>query len=316
MPLTIAQLRAFLVAAKAGSFTAAATELSIAQASMSELIRRIEDDHGVALFRRGRQLTLTAAGTELLPYAEQAVAAADLGSQALQSLRALDGGVATFGLLRNADHYLLSDLVSEFHRQHPQVRVRLVGLNSVEVAAAVAGGELEAGLVVLPIDDDGLTVTPLLRDEVLYASVLPDRLAEPMTTVRLSESPLILYDAHYGWSDPTRRQLAERAQLAGVKIEPMIEVEHVELALDLVARGVGDTIVARAVADSRLCPPGIGTVAFDPPLWDTVALIQRRAAVLSPATMAIANLAQQMLLGPASDQRPSQLRSAEATSAG
>jgi DNA-binding transcriptional LysR family regulator len=293
----LAQLRAFRGAARAGSFTAAASELSMTQASVSELIRRIEDDYGVALFRRGgRRLTLTSAGAELLPFAEQAVAAADSGGNALRSLRSLGGGVATFGLLRNADHYLLSELIQEFHRRYPKVRVRLVGLNSVEVAMAVANGQLEAGLVVLPIDDEGLEVTPLLRDEVLYATTSTERITKPMTTRQLATAPLILYDAHYGWSDPTRRQIADRAQLEGVRIEPMIEVEHVELALNLVSRGVGDTIVARAVANSPLCPPSVLTVPFEQPLWDTIALIQKQSSILSPATREISRLAQEMLL--------------------
>lgn len=297
MAPSLAQLRAFRSAARAGSFTAAASELGMTQASVSELIRRIEDDYGVALFRRGgRRLTLTAAGSELLPFAEQAVGAADSGASALRSLRSLGGGVATFGLLRNADHYLLSELIQEFNRRYPKVRVRLVGLNSVEVAMAVASGQLEAGLVVLPIDDEGLEVTPLLRDEVLYATASAERIVKPMTTRRLSTAPLILYDAHYGWSDPTRRQIADRAQLEGVRIEPLIEVEHVELALNLVSRGVGDTIVARAVANSPLCPPSVLTVSFEQPLWDTVALIQKQSSVLSPATREISRLAQEMLL--------------------
>ena len=297
MASTLAQLRAFLTAARTGSFTAAAQQLSMAQASVSELIRRIEDEYGVVLFRRGgRRLTLTAAGAELLPFAEQAVAAADSGGHALRSLRSLGGGVATFGVLRNADHYHLSELIQKFNQRYPKVRVRLIGQNSVEVALAVAAGELEAGLVVLPIDDEGLKVTPLLRDEVFYASAVPERLTHPMTTIRMAEAPLVLYDAHYGWSDPTRRQLAERAQLAGVKLEAKIEVEHAELALNLVSLGVGDTIVAKAVAESALCPANVGTVSFDPPLWDTIALIQRDTAVLSPATREISRLAQEMLL--------------------
>ena len=190
----------------------------------------------------------------------------------------------------------MSELIQEFHRRHPKVRVRLVGLNSVAVAMAVANGQLEAGLVVLPIDDEGLKVTPLLRDEVLYASAIPVRVSRPMTTRRLAKTPLILYDAHYGWTDPTRRQIAGRAQLEGVRIEPMIEVEHVELALNLVSRGVGDTIVARAVANSAVCPRNVSTVPFEQPLWDTIALIQKRSTVLSPATREICRLAQEMLL--------------------
>lgn len=295
--MTLNQLRAFLAAARTGSFTAAATELKLAQASVSELIRRLEDEYGIALFTRGsRRLVLTSAGAELMPFAEQSVAAADGGAQALTSIHSLGGGVATFGVLRNADHYLLSDLVQRFHQRYPQVRVRLVGLNSVEVAAAVVAGELEAGLVVLPIDDDGLKVTPLMRDEVLYASAFPERLQVPVDITALAAADLILYDAHYGWHDPTRRQLADRAQLAGVKLEALIEVEHVESALSLVARGIGDTIISRAVFDSPVCPPGVGVVGFADPLYDTIAFIRREAAVLSPASQEIGRLARGMLL--------------------
>jgi len=296
--MTLNQLRAFLAAARTGSFTAAAAELAVAQASVSELIRGMEDELGLPLFGRGgRRLVVTTAGQELLPYAEQAVAAVDGGAAAVRAMQNLGGGVATFGLLRNADCYLLSDLVEQFLKRHPLVRVRMVGLNSVETAAAVAAGELEAALVVLPIEDEGLTVTPLLRDEVLYASSNPDHVLGPVTMTQLTQARLVLYDAHYGWRDPTRRQLLERAHLAGLKLEPWIEVEHVESALDLVMRGVGDTIVCQAVLDSTACPPGILTAPFAAPLYDTIALIKRENAVLSPATREFARLAQRALMG-------------------
>lgn len=295
--MTLKQLRAFLEAVRTGSFTAAAARMDITQASVSELIRKLEDEHGTPVFSRGgRRLVLTAAGSALLPFAERAVAAADGAEQALRSVRSLRGGVATFGLLRNAAYYLLSDLAEQFHDTYPEVRIRLIGLNSVEVASAVAAGTVEAGLVVLPIDDEGLDVTPLLRDEVRYASADPARVAEPVTTAGLGRSRLILYDAHYGWADPTRRQLAERAQVAGVKLEPWIEVEHVESALALVARGIGDTIVSRAVAESSVCPPSVHTVEFAEPLHDTIALVRREGEVLSPASRELARLAQRMLL--------------------
>ena len=295
---TLSQLRAFLAAARTGSFTAAAERLQMSQASVSELVRRLEEEHHLPLFtRRSRSLALTAAGDALLPYAQQCVAAADSAAETLLAMRSLGGGVATFGVLRNADYYLLGDLVKQFHDSHPQVQVRLVGQNSVDVAASVADGHLEAGLVVLPIDDAGLEVTPLLRDEVLFASAAPERVREPMTIRGLAEARLILYDAHYGWRDPTRRQLAERAQLAGVRLEAVIEVEHVEATLGLVARGIGDTLVCRAVAASPAFPAELGTVPFTEPLYDTIALVQREAAVLSPATSEIAGLARRMLMG-------------------
>jgi DNA-binding transcriptional LysR family regulator len=295
--VTLNQLVAFLAAARLKSFTAAANELHVSQASVSELIHRLEQEHGLALFTRGsRSLMLTAAGLELLPFAEQAVSASNNGSQALRALLNVDGGVATFGIMRYADYYFLSDLVEEFHREHPNVRVRLVGQNSVDVAMSVANGEIEAGLVVLPIDIEGLRVTPLLRDEIVYASADPSRLRHAVTISRLAEVPLVLYDAHHGWRAPMRRQIAELAQLEGLRLEPLIEVEYVTAALKLVACGIGDTFLPRAVAESEAMPSSVGFVSFTEPIYDTLALIQRDMSSPSRATQELVLLATKMLL--------------------
>jgi DNA-binding transcriptional LysR family regulator len=290
---TLNQLRAFVEAERLGSFTAAADILQVAQASISELVRRLEDELEAQLFVRGsRRLSLTAAGQELLPYAQKSLHAADTGTQAVHSLGSLEGGTATFGVPRNADYYMLSNLVQTFHSRYPAVRVRLVGQNSAETAASIAAGEIEAGLVVLPIDDDELSVRPLMRDEVFYISADPARTAEPMTITRFAAAKLVLYDVHYGWNDPTRRQLVERAQLAGVRIEPQIEIEHVEAALKLVAAKVGDTIASRAVIASATFPKGLHTAPFAEPLYDTIALAQHRGRPLSNATREFARLAE------------------------
>src|ERR1700712_4958476 len=125
--MTLHQLRAFLAAVRTGSFTAAAAELTVAQASVSELIRRLEDELGLPLFGRGgRRLVVTPAGTELLPYAEQAVAAVDGGAAAVRAMQALGGGVPPLGLLRKAAFYLLSDWVKQSQDGHPMVRGRMV----------------------------------------------------------------------------------------------------------------------------------------------------------------------------------------------
>jgi DNA-binding transcriptional LysR family regulator len=294
--MTLVQLRVFLAAARLGSFTAAAASMHMAQPSVSEFVRRLEEAYGTTLFvRGGRRLVLTAAGEALLPIAEQTVASADEADRALRAITSLSGGVAAFGLLRNAKYYALESLLAQFHHLHPDVRLRVVGLNSVEVATAVASGELEAGLVVLPIDDEGLRVTPLRRDEVLYASADPEHVAEPPTIQDLAERQLVLYDAHYGWRDPTRRQIADRARLKGLHLEPLVEVEQVESALALVAAGVGDTWVSRGVAATGVAGPDVRFVPFAEPLYDTIALVQRTATPLSPATSELLRLARRMV---------------------
>src|SRR4051794_10727841 len=131
--MSITQLRAFLLAATRGTFTAAAEELGTTQPAVSELVQKLEAESGLQLFHRsGRRLVLTAAGRELVAWAQRAVDAVDGGAQAMDALRGLTGGVASFGVLRNASYYFLSDLAERFHRERPGVRLRLVGQNSYE----------------------------------------------------------------------------------------------------------------------------------------------------------------------------------------
>lgn len=293
--MTLQQLSYFLAAAQHGTFSSAAEALHMAQPSLSEQIRRLEAELGVPLFTRGRALELTEAGRLLRPQAERTVAAAQEAAESVREVRTLMGGTVTFGTFGNAPYYLLSDLVQDFRSRHPDVRVRLIGQNSSEVADAVRDGRLEAGLIVLPIDDRGLDVRAAMEDEILYMSVDPEHVREPMTIERLADAPLILYDARFGWADPTRRQLAERAQRAGVTIEPQIEVEYLEAALDLAARGLGDTLAARKIALGRGFGRRLKSVGFDPPLVDTFAFITRRNAHLSPATRAFMALAEKRI---------------------
>jgi DNA-binding transcriptional LysR family regulator len=107
----------------------------------------------------------------------------------------------------------------------------------------------------------------------------------------------VLPDASYGALDPTRRQLAELAQRAGVTIEPQIDVEDIESALDLVADGHGDTVVSRGVLWSirERLSKRIGWAPFAEPLYDTFAFAWRRGAQLSPASREFLALAEERL---------------------
>jgi DNA-binding transcriptional LysR family regulator len=291
--MTLQQLTYFLAAAEHGSFSAAAESLFMAQPSLSEQIRRLEAELGVALFARGgRGLELTEAGRLFRPHAERTVAAAQEAAESVREVRDITGGTVAFGTFGSAHHYLLAGLLQDFRTQYPNVRVRAIGQNSAEVADAVRDGQLEAGLVALPIDDRGLDVRPAMREEVLYVSADAERLLEPMTIERLAAAPLILFDARFGADDPMRRQLRERAQQAGVKLEPQIEVEYVTAALELCARGLGDTVTSQQMIRARGLSRRLAGVRFDPPLYDTFAFITRRNAHLSPASREFMRLAE------------------------
>jgi DNA-binding transcriptional LysR family regulator len=293
--MNLQQLHYVVASFEHGSFSAAAEALHLAQPSLSEQVRRLEAELGVRLFERvGRGLVATEAGRALRPHAEAALAAVEAARASVGAVRELRGGTATFGTFGTARSYLGTDLVEDFRSSHPDVRVRIVGQNSSETVDAIQSGALEAGLVVLPIDDRGLVVRPAMRDEILYVSADAERVQRAMTVRRLAAAPLILSEASWGSEDPTRRQLRELAQRAGVTIEPQIDVEDVEVALELTARGLGDTIAPRGML-RRLALPELGWVPFAEPLYETFAFTWRRGAQLSPATREFVRFAERRL---------------------
>jgi DNA-binding transcriptional LysR family regulator len=293
--MTIQQLTYFLATAGHGSFSGAARALYLTQPSVSEQVRQLEGELGVALFARaGRGLALTEAGRRFRPEAERVLADLDHARDAVVAIRELRGGTLSFGMFGTASAYLIADLAAEFRRKYPDVRLRLVGLNSSEVADRVRDGTLEGGLVVLPIDDAGLEFRVARSEELVVISRVQERVSTPVTIERLAEAPLILFDAHYGADDPMRRQLVDRAQRAGVTLRPVIEVESMEAAIAMSSRGLGDTIVPRAAFGKRHART-LHAGSFAEPLYDTFAFIARHDAPLSPAVRAFLAIAERHL---------------------
>jgi DNA-binding transcriptional LysR family regulator len=294
---TVTQLRYFLASVEHGSFAAAAEAMYIAAPSVSEQIKRLETRLGVVLFTRtNRALQLTDAGRLLVPQAERILAQMGELVDAALGIRSLGGGTVSFGTFSSAHLYLRPTLIARFHREHPDVRVKVLGLNSAEVADAVRSGALEAGLVQLPIDPQGLTVgEPVLRDSVVYVSVNADRVARPVTIEHLASVPLILSEARWAREDPLRRTLTERAQQAGVVLDPITEVEFQTAAVEIAAHGVGDSLVSYLVTRWNGFPKRLRWAPLDPVYVEQFAFITRTSGVLSPATRAFMDAAREQI---------------------
>ncbi len=280
--VSLQQIRCFCAALELGSFTAAAEALRVSQPAVAEQIRKLEHVLGADLFvRAGRGVVATEAGHVLAEHAARSLRAVEDATDSVSELSALQGGTVALGTFGEPSAWRLDELVAAFLRRHPHVSVRLIGLNSSAIADLVRRGELEAGVVLLPIDDHRLSVRPIVRDEVLYVSAYAERTRQPATIERLAATPLVFYDAQSADDDPIRRQLAERAQALGVRLRPKVEVEMKDIALRLVAAGIGDTYLPSAYTHTSYYPDELSTAPFSPALYDTFAIVTRPAARLS-----------------------------------
>ncbi|RII95439.1 LysR family transcriptional regulator [Clavibacter michiganensis] len=294
---TLRQLDYFVCAARMGTFAAAANARHIAQPSLSEQISVLERHLDLTLFTRtSRRLLLTDAGKQLLPMAERVLAEADRFAESSRGVQALEEGTVSFGTFNSAHLYLLTDLIKEFHELHPSVRIRIVGLNSAEVADAVRAGELEAGIVQLPVDGRELDLTPpVFSDSVVYVSMDPERTRRPIGIEELANRPLILSEARWSRDDPLRVSLLAHAQHAGVALDPMIEVEFQTHALELAAQGVGDSLVSYFVGRPIIQARGLHWALLDPPIVEHYAFVTRRNASISPATRELMRIARKVI---------------------
>jgi DNA-binding transcriptional LysR family regulator len=283
--LSLQQVRCFCTALELGSFSAAADALQVSQPAVAEQVRKLERALGADLFvRAGRGVIPTDAGQAFAEHAADSLRALEDAASSVGEFTAMQSGGVALGTFSAPSTWRLEELVTSFLERHPNMTVRFMSRNSSAIAERVRRGELEAGVVLLPIDADRLDVRPLVRDEVLYVSADPERTRRPATIERLASAPLIFYDAESADSDPIRRLLTERAQAHGLRLRPRVEVEMAELALALVARGIGDTYLPVSYTHAPYYPTRLTTAPFAPALFNTFAIVTRPAARLAPGT--------------------------------
>lgn len=293
--LSMHQLRCFLAAYEQGSLTGAADLLGYAQPSVSEQIRTLERSLGTPLFIRvGRGVVPTAAAEHMRPYAERAIAAAEEARRAAQNVTALETGTIRFGMFGTARLYAGASLVADVLARHPGVRVELVGQNSSDVQEDLRRGRIEAAMIAVPaVSSEGMSVTPVARDELVYISADPEKLASPVTAARLSEASLVMPETTWRAEDSTRIVLRQMLHETGRNPQTRIEVEDVETAVELVGMGLADTVVPRGAAEQLLprLAPNAGWVSLRPRQYDVLAIVHRADATLSPAALLMIELA-------------------------
>ncbi len=140
-------------------------------------------------------------------------------------------------------------------------------------------------IAVPSVSTDAMAVTPVARDELVYISADPEHVASPVTAQRLSRASLVMAEATWAAEDSTRIVLRRMLQETGRNPVSRIEVEDVETAVELVGRGLADSIVPRGVVDQLLPPPSPprrAGVSLRPRQYDTLAIVHRAGATLSP----------------------------------
>lgn len=123
-PMELLQLQYFQAIAKTQNISAAAKELHIAQPSLSQALKRLEQETGVPLFDRiGKHVRLNTYGRIFLKYTEEVFSALDNASLEIQSFRGQDDKTVHLSIL--AASMLLPDIYRKIQAADPDIRLHI-----------------------------------------------------------------------------------------------------------------------------------------------------------------------------------------------
>ncbi len=251
------QLQLFTAVAEFGSFSRAAVALSISQPVISRQIKALEEELGVSLlYRNGRGIVLTEAGTLLKNYASAILEQASRATTELAALRSNPRGTIVIGMPPSVGVVLTTPLVCNFRQAFPQISMRVVEGFSGHLLEWLVMGKIDVAVLYNAPRMNNLLAEPLLSDELFLlgakddpCSLEPGTIEAPM----LAKLPMILPARPHG----LRLLLDQVLGAAGIEPRIDLEVEAMPSTLRLVESGIGYTVLSYSsvhhlVAEGRI----------------------------------------------------------------
>lgn len=284
-------LRYFVAVAREGSFTKAAQLHHMAQPSLSQQIRRLEEQLGAPLFdRTGGRVRLTPVGEALLPRAERILADVEAASREVQEFLGLRRGQVVVGTTPITGSHILPPVLAEFRRQYAEVSIILREEPTAVLLELARRGDADVCIVTLPSSDPDLEVVPLITEDLLLAvppgHPLADAGAVPLAAV--ADEPLIFLKVGMGFRDVAMAACAA----AGFQPRVVFESSHMETVQSLVAVGMGLALVPRMTATWGAARAPVFLELAPPRPTRTLALTWRGDRYLSQAARAFVSVTQ------------------------
>jgi DNA-binding transcriptional LysR family regulator len=246
-PLELPHLATFARVAELARFTAAAAELGITQAAVSQRIAALEKELRVSLFvRRAGRIRLTEAGLLLHEYSRKII---DLHAEARQALggrRLLVSGDLQVAASSVPGECFLPRLLPAFQAAFPKVRVRATVSGSGSVLKDIETGRATVGLVGRRTENPRLDSRPIASD-CLVLIVAPQHRWARRRTIALADlarQKLIIREFGSGSRWDLERGL-ERAGTSLAALNVVLELGSNEAIKDAVRRGVGIAFLSR-----------------------------------------------------------------------
>lgn len=280
--MEVSQLETFVVLAETGHMTEAAQVRHLTQPALSAQLAKLESELDVSLFdRTPKGMVLTREGETFLIFARDALDRMDAGRDAVRAVRGLQIGSLAIGGGATATTYLLPPLLAKFHEDYPGVRIQIREQPSRVVIEGVLSGDLDLGIVTLPLDVPSRDAKQLhvqeWRNDELQLIVPPDHALSKRKSFRwkeLQNAQLVLFEA----GSAVRGHLDGRIAESGITVDIVMELRSIESIKQMVGQGIGAGFVSKFALQNEH-----GLRCLDGAIQRTLAVVYRTDRALNPA---------------------------------
>ena len=242
MELKLKDLRYLVALADQRHFGRAAARCFVSQPTLSAQLKKLEASLGVQLIERApNNVTLTAAGEAIVARARLILEAADEVVALAGAQRDPLAGRLRVALLPTIGPYLLPRVAPVVRRALPRLELRLYEYQTAPMLAKLHAGELDVGILALPVELGGLEARELYREPFLLALPAQHPLAR-RPSVRVAdlkdETLLLLEEGHC-----LRDQALEVCSRVGLRDNQDFRATSLETLRQMVATGAGITLL-------------------------------------------------------------------------
>ena len=293
--MNLQDLRYLVAVADHRHFGRAAEACFVSQPTLSTQLKKLERELGVELIERNpRQIMLTGVGESVVERARVVLRETDNIREVARRATDPEAGSLRVGLFPTLAPYLLPHIVPVLHERFPKLELLLVEEKSAVVHQRLRDGQLDVGLLAMPVHDDHLISEPLFSEEFVLAVPSGHPLSQVDGTVSTSvlagENVLLLEEGHC-----LRDQALSVCQLAGAEERAGFRATSLETLRQMVAAGVGVTLLPELAVEAPVpASPDIDLVRFDPPVpRRDIAMFWRRTSAYADFLPEIADAIRQ-----------------------
>lgn len=275
--MTLNQLRYFCTAAQFRSITKAAQELFITQPTISSAIRELEIEFKITLFyRTGNQLTLSEEGESFYQRASQ------LLQMSLEMQDEFSDHARLHSTLRIGTPPMLStvffpELLISFHKEYPNISVRLDEYGSVRACELVQNDHLDLAIVNMELYNlDKFNCQMLTKDQLVYcvSKNHPLYQADSITIEQLAEERMLFFN-----SDSVQNNLL-KSRFNNIGIQPKILMRSSQLytTLKFIEDGTCGCFLFSCMLPQF---PSVHGIPLTPPIPTNIGLIWKKGKFVS-----------------------------------